>query len=523
MGHGPGADRRVHGRLVRDRRRCCAARTSSSTRSRSSAAPRARTRRRRSPTSGSSARRGRRSSCASPGDALLATPMNGDIFGGGTGADARRAPGRPVARPRPRASGFGSMRTIRAEASATGPNVTPTLRLADGHDQGHGHQPLGHGRSSRAGARARLVGGRSSKDIAAGADRRRRPRPLNNERVQRASRSRSASSARTTGTAARSTRRSSGASSGARSSTSCRYDPMTGDQRGPAGRHATLLAWGNDPVVPAEIEGQQVRRVANVLYEVPLPFTVGGTTTFTGDLLRSSVDRRRARTSSRKDPWTSASGSGDARDGLPPAPVRGHVRRREGRARDGLRGRHRRCSAATAAALTEQARCDPAADGCVSAQDGLPDIEVLDVRTGEWVQFAHMAGGQATSSRTPRAGSTRRAARSRSGSSTSGRTASASSSRSQITGTVQVSGIVTADAASSSATTARSPSPASTSTSTQGEIFGLVGPERRRQDDDAAHPRDAAGARRGRRRDRRASRVRRNPNDVRRVLGFMPD
>ena len=25
----------------------------------------------------------------------------------------------------------------------------------------------------------------------------------------------------------------------------------------------------------------------------------------------------------------------------------------------------------------------------------MPDIEVLDVRTGQWVQFAHMAGGQA--------------------------------------------------------------------------------------------------------------------------------
>ena len=44
----------------------------------------------------------RRTSSACPGDALLSAPMNGDFFGGGTGADARRAPGRPVARPRPR-------------------------------------------------------------------------------------------------------------------------------------------------------------------------------------------------------------------------------------------------------------------------------------------------------------------------------------------------------------------------------------------------------------------------------------
>ena len=29
-------------------------------------------------------------------------------------------------------------------------------------------------------------------------------------------------------------------------------------------------------------------------------------------------------------------------------------------------------------------------EGCVVPQDGLPDIEVLDLRTGTWVQFAHM-------------------------------------------------------------------------------------------------------------------------------------
>ena len=56
----------------------------------------------------------------------------------------------------------------------------------------------------------------------------------------------------------------------------------------------------------------------------------------------------------------------------------------------------------------------------------------------------------------------------------------------------------------------------------EGEIFGLVGPERRRQDDDAADPRDAARAQR-RRAPIAGHSVRRNPNDVRRVLGFMPD
>ena len=76
--------------------------------------------------------------------------------------------------------------------------------------------------------------------------------------------------------------------------------------------------------------------------------------------------------------------------------------------------------------------------------------------------------------------------------------------------------------ASSSATTGRSPSPASTSTSTQGEIFGLVGPNGAGKTTTLrilatllapdAGDAEIAGAS-----------VRRNPDDVRRVLGFMPD
>jgi hypothetical protein len=45
-------------------------------------------------------------------------------------------------------------------------------------------------------------------------------------------------------------------------------------------------------------------------------------------------------------------------------------------------------------AATETTRCDPAKPDCVLPQDGLPDIEVLDVKTGAWVQFAHLAQGR---------------------------------------------------------------------------------------------------------------------------------
>ena len=41
--------------------------------------------------------------------------------------------------------------------------------------------------------------------------------------------------------------------------------------------------------------------------------------------------------------------------------------------------------------LEPEARCDPALDElCEKFVDGLPDFDVLDRRTGEWVQFPHL-------------------------------------------------------------------------------------------------------------------------------------
>ena len=45
---------------------------------------------------------------------------------------------------------------------------------------------------------------------------------------------------------------------------------MSGSQFSLPGDAVTFLAWGNDPVLPARIEGEDVREVANVLYQVPL-------------------------------------------------------------------------------------------------------------------------------------------------------------------------------------------------------------------------------------------------------------
>jgi hypothetical protein len=60
--------------------------------------------------------------------------MNGDMSGGGT-AELDVLQGDP-SRVRDLSVGFGSLRTIRAEASATAPKVAATLQLTDGHIKG---------------------------------------------------------------------------------------------------------------------------------------------------------------------------------------------------------------------------------------------------------------------------------------------------------------------------------------------------------------------------------------------------
>ncbi len=322
------------------------------------------------------------------GDALLATPMNGDIFGGGTGAGLDVLEGDP-SRVRDLEVGFGSLRTIRAEGSATGPVVDASLRLEDGKITG-----TVTNRSQRTLEEPALVLGGSAvklKDIPAGATVDVTfPISLNanvngvslSERVV-GPMSFDGSSLDETAQR-RLVRRS--------IIDQLSYDPMTGAQWALPGDSVQLLAWGTDAVLPAEIEGQQVRQVANVLYEVPLPFTVGGTTTFAGDLLRSSVVEADANFFSR-DPWSIQLGTGKARIAWRPLPF------------DGTFGASRVVVALSfngettmpggdPVPATEKARCDPAAAGCVLPQDALPDIEVLDVKTGTWVQFAHLTGSR---------------------------------------------------------------------------------------------------------------------------------
>jgi hypothetical protein len=166
------------------------------------------------------------------------------------------------------------------------------------------------------------------------------------------------------------------------------YDPMTGFPNAISSDAATLLAWSSEPVVPLEIEGQKVRRMANILTQVALPYTVSGKTVFANDLLRSSVLEVSANFFS-KDPWALNLGPGTARVSYRPIPFDGTFTPSKVVVAMSFGG-ELTVPGGNPRALDEKVRCEPGTEGCVVPQDGLPDIEVLDVRTGTWVQFAHL-------------------------------------------------------------------------------------------------------------------------------------
>ena len=318
------------------------------------------------------------------GDALLSPPMNGDVFGNGTSTALDVLQGDP-SRVRDLDVGFGSIRTIRADASATGPDVTATLTVVDGHLNGS----VTNRSAGTLEATAIVVGSSATSlgDIAPGATvnvnlaltgsnpngvslSERIFGPQNwdgsalNEQQQRTLVRRSVID-------------------------QIGYDPTTGFPNAIPADSATLMAWSTQPVVPMEIEGQKVRRMANILTEIPLAYALSGRTVFANDLLRASVLDVGANFFT-KDPYSINLGPGTARVSYRPIPFEGSFS--PSRVVVSLTfGGDPTIPAGTPKALAEKTRCEPGTTGCLVPQDGLPDLEVLDVRTGAWVQFAHMA------------------------------------------------------------------------------------------------------------------------------------
>ena len=321
-----------------------------------------------------------------PGDALLGAPVNGDMFGGGIVNSLDILQGDP-SRVRDLALGVGSMRTVRAEATTTGPRITGDLAISDGRLKG----TITNG-SDRALIGAAIVLGSSAQtlgDIAPGAtvdvNLGLGSNPMNQGSL----------SDRILGQAfwdgSRMTEEQQRAMVRRSVVDQLTMDPMTGWANGLPADGAHLLSWGRDGVVPLEIENQNVRRVANVLYDVPLPYRISGTNAFKYDLLRSSIVQVTANFFS-KDPWSMNMGSGTMQVSYRPVPFEGSFS--PGGIKFALTfGGDFSLPGGDPATAVEGARCEPGTEGCVIPQDGLPDVEILDVRTGQWIQLAHLRQG----------------------------------------------------------------------------------------------------------------------------------
>ena len=319
-----------------------------------------------------------------PGEALLASPMNGDSNSGTTSGGLDVLQGDP-SRVRDLQVGFGSMRIVRAEAPATGPRIVASLHLEGGRVTGtitnQGDRPLldpvlvlgtstvtlsslapgatanvnlavGGSSINFASMSDRIVGQINYSPNGSGLDETEQRKIVRRTMIDQLS-----------------------------------YDPMTGVSRTLSPDSAVLVGWGADPIVPLAIEGQTVRRIANVMYEIPLPFAITGDVTFGNDLITSSVVEQSTNMFS-KDPWTINFGPGTLRMVYRPIAFQGTLTATKVTFAFTQSGDFT-LPTGTPAALGETTRCDPATAGCVVPADGLPDIEVLDVGTGKWVQFQH--------------------------------------------------------------------------------------------------------------------------------------
>jgi hypothetical protein len=323
-----------------------------------------------------------------PGDALLAAPINGDVFGTGAATALDVVQGNP-SHVRDLDVGFGSIRTIRAEASATGPTVSADLHLVGGRLQG----TVTNGSAMRLEAAALVVGGSAARlgDIEPGATVSVDMAVATNAMNWNSMSERIFGPMNWEG----------GSLDEAGQRTLVRrsvidqisYDPWTGFPNAISPEGAMLLAWGTEPVVPIELEGQNLRRMANVLYEVPFRYSVSGDATFANDLIQVSVLEVGANFFT-KDPTALSLGAGDIRVSYRPVPFEGTFTAEKVTVAMSWGG-DMALPGGNAKPLEETARCEPGADGCILPQDGLPEMEALDRATGEWVQFEHMTQGVA--------------------------------------------------------------------------------------------------------------------------------
>ncbi|TAK01024.1 MAG: hypothetical protein EPO36_06670 [Chloroflexota bacterium] len=330
-----------------------------------------------------------------PGGALLAAPISGDFVVGGDLGIMDVVQGDP-ALVRDLAVGFSSLRTIRAESATTAPLIEADLELNDGLLSG-----TVRNRSDVTLERVAVVLGGSVKvigDIAPGAVAEVSLRPTGNAFFETL--------------ANRIFGQVFFGDVGQMTDDGLRlrvrhaildqlsYDPMTGMATSPASSGPVVLAWGREGVLDVQIENQTARRTTNVLYYYPVDLEISGQTTFSTDLVQSTVVSTEADFFSKDPQWLNM-GAGSATIAYQPIGFEGSFAPSELQVSLNFGGGSFPSEGAADLKPLDEIPVvckDPVVDdppGCEPPRfDGIPEVELFD-RTGEgaWVRFPHMGQG----------------------------------------------------------------------------------------------------------------------------------
>jgi len=330
-----------------------------------------------------------------PGGALLAAPINGDFALGGDVGVLDVVQGDP-ALVRDLAVGFSSLRTIRAETATTAPLIEAELTLVDGTLSG-----TIRNRSDVNLERVAVVLGGSVEvigDIAAGAEAKVSLKPSGNvffetlsDRIFGQVFFGDAGQMNDDGLRRR-----------VRHAVldQLSFDPMTGNTMSLGASGPVVLAWGRDAVLDFRIENQTARRTTNVLYYYPVGLTVSGLTTFSTDLIESTVVSADAAFFNKGPQWLEI-GGGAATIAYQPIGFDGTISPTELQVSLNFGGGSFPSAGAADLKPLEviPVMCkDPAVDdppGCEQPRfDGVPEIELFDRSgAGSWVRFPHMGQG----------------------------------------------------------------------------------------------------------------------------------
>jgi hypothetical protein len=326
-----------------------------------------------------------------PGGALLSPPVNGDMFGSDTtGTTLDLLQGDP-ARVRDLTVGFGSLRTVRAETAMAVPLIQADLRLENGHLKG-----TITNQSDQTLERPAVVLGATVailKDLG----------PGQQASVDTAIQTQGAQFGQPLSDLVVGQLFFDNGGGNPDSQTYIRhtiidqltFDPNFGSTNQLPADSAVILAWTSGTVLPVEIEGQAPRKTGNTLYYLPTAVHVSGLTTFTSDLLRSSVVASDAAFFS-KDPSMMNFGRGSATLAYRPIAMDGSIAADQlliGLNFGGDSGVGKPTPVEPLDTIPVVCSAAITTDCAQPVVDGIPETELFDLTTSTWVRLPHLSPG----------------------------------------------------------------------------------------------------------------------------------